>query len=288
VVNESKVKPLWILVAAYAVYVALSVAHLLPLSLDTNIGVFLPAIFAITHGAVRYKWRGSIAFFVICFVISNIFENMGVITGFPFGPYHYTDVLGPKLFKVPLLIGPGYYGTGYAAWMLGSVIVGQVRRNASKFMTFAVPFIASFIMVSWDVCFDPDSATLDKEWIWHTGGGYFGVPLTNYLGWFLTVYVFLQTFALYIRATDTSDESATVLPKQYWWQAITFYGFIAISYPLLFLAGDPSTQTMTDANKIVWRVQDFRETSAIVSIYTMFFAVAVSSIKLLQKRENDA
>jgi hypothetical protein len=31
----------------------------------------------------------------------------------------------------------------------------------------------------------------------------------------------------------------------------------------------------------------FRETSAMVSIYTMFFAVAVSSIKLLQRRESE-
>lgn len=282
---SGKVKPLWILVAIYALYVVLSLARLLPPTLDVNISVFLPAIFAIVHGAVRYKWSGSIVFLVNCLVISNIFENVGVMTGFPFGPYHYTDVLGPKLFLVPLLIGPGYYGTGYVSWMLASVIVGDVRKGASKFMTFAVPFIAAFIMVSWDVCFDPESSTLDKEWIWHKGGGYFGVPLTNYLGWFLTVYVFLQIFALYVRAKDPGGERAAGIPKPYWWQAIVFYGLIAIGYPLTYLVAEPGT--MTDATGKVWSVMDFRETSAMVSLYTMFFAVAVSSVKLIQKREAD-
>lgn len=205
------------------------------------------------------------------------------MTGFPFGPYHYTNILGPKLFYVPLLIGPGYYGTGYVSWMLASVVVGEVRRRSNKFMTFAVPFIASFIMVAWDVCFDPESSTLRGEWIWHKGGGYFGVPLTNYLGWFLTVYVFLQTFALYVRAKDPADDRADALPNPYWWQAITFYGLIAIGYPLVYFfpGGDPLT--MTDATKKIWAVHDFRETSAMVSLYTMFFAIAVSSIRLLQR-----
>jgi len=283
--REDNVKPLWFLVGIYALYIVLSIGRLLPPLLDTYVGVFLPAIFAIVHGAVRYKWRGSIVFLVNCLVISNIFENIGVLTGFPFGPYHYTDVLGPKLFLVPLLIGPGYYGTGYVSWMLASVVVGEVRRNSSKFITFAVPFIASFIMVSWDVCFDPESSTLYKQWIWHKGGGYFGVPFTNYLGWFLTVYVFLQIFALYIRAKDPAAEHTDALPSQYSWQAITFYALIAIGYPLVyFFSADPGT--MQDATGKLWAIHDFRETSAMVSLYTMFFAVAVSSIKLLQKRES--
>jgi uncharacterized membrane protein len=48
--------------------------------------------------------------------------------------------------------------------------------------TFAVPIVAAFIMVGWDVCLDPASSTIAHIWIWENGGGYFGVPLTNYLG----------------------------------------------------------------------------------------------------------
>jgi uncharacterized membrane protein len=285
VTHENNMKPLWLLVWIYGLYVILSMLRMLPPLLDTYVGVFLPAIFAIVHGAVRYRWSGSVAFLVNCLVISNIFENVGVLTGFPFGPYHYTDVLGPKLFLVPLLIGPGYYGTGYVSWRLSNVIVGELKRGSSKFMTFAVPFIAAFVMVSWDVCFDPESATLYKQWIWHKGGGYFGVPFTNYLGWFLTVYVFLQLFALYVRTNDSDAERVDALPSQYSWQCIAFYGLIALGYPLIYFFTVDSANTMTDAMGKAWSVHDFRETSAMVSLYTMFFAVAMSSVKLLQRRQ---
>src|SRR5262245_5726171 len=49
-------------------------------------------------------------FFVITFIVSNFYENLSILTGFPFGHYHYTETLGPKLFLVPLLIAPAYFG----------------------------------------------------------------------------------------------------------------------------------------------------------------------------------
>ena len=63
-------------------------------------------------------------FFVITFIVSNFYENLSILTGFPFGHYHYTETLGPKLFLVPLLIAPAYFGCGYLAWSLAHVLVG--------------------------------------------------------------------------------------------------------------------------------------------------------------------
>jgi len=35
---------------------------------------------------------------------------------------------------------------------------------------------------SLDLGFDPSASTIHHNWIWEQGGGYFGVPFTNYLG----------------------------------------------------------------------------------------------------------
>ena len=83
------------------------------------------------------------------------------------------------------------------------MLVGDVRSKGSWFTTFAVPFIASFMMVAWDLGMDPTSSTIRHSWIWEQGGGYFGVPLTNYLGWFFTVYVFFQLFALSLESLNS-------------------------------------------------------------------------------------
>ena len=46
---------------------------------------------------------------------------------------------------------------------------------------------------------DAPNATIARAWVWHHGGAMFGVPLSNYLGWLLTSWLFYLGFALYLR-----------------------------------------------------------------------------------------
>src|SRR5262245_39079349 len=139
---------LWALVGLFAITSALTVIYP-SVALVTAIHLAVMVAFALLHAAQRYGWKGAVAFAAICLVVSNIIENMGVATGFPFGNYHYTDALGPKLGYVPLMIGPAYLGVGYMSWVIGTILVGDVKRGASAFSTFATPFIAAFVMVLW-------------------------------------------------------------------------------------------------------------------------------------------
>jgi carotenoid biosynthesis protein len=84
-------------------------------------------VFALVHGAERYGWSGILVFVVICLLVSNASENLSILTGVPFGRYYYTDVLGPKLFLVPALIGGAYAGAGYLCWIVAHVLSGNVR-----------------------------------------------------------------------------------------------------------------------------------------------------------------
>jgi uncharacterized membrane protein len=270
---------LWILTVIYAVVtlVNIVVAPVIPIP----ILLLIQIAFVLLHGAVRYRWSGIIVFIVISLVVSNILENTSILTGFPFGHYHYTDALGPKLFLVPLVIGPAYVSTGYLAWVLATVLIGDVCRTSSAFVTFVVPFIGSFIMVVWDLCFDPMFSTIDHRWIWEQGGGYFGVPLTNYLGWFFTVYVFFQLFALYLRSRKVGSGEILVLPRSYFFQAVIMYAVTGLGFIVGYLVGGGNT-AVTDAAGTVWWTGNIYESAAIVSIYTMIFVAALSTVKLLQ------
>jgi putative membrane protein len=270
---------LWALVVINVVVVIANT--LFSLSIPVAPLLLVSVIFALIHGAMRYRWTGMVAFIAICLVVSNILENTSILTGFPFGHYHYTDALGPKLFLVPLLIGPAYFATGYLAWALSTVLVGNVRRGSSAFTTFAVPFIASFLMVMWDLCFDPTASTVNHIWIWEQGGGYFGVPLTNYLGWFLTVYLFLQLFALFLRTRQAAQDDALTTSRSYHAQAVVMYGTIGLTYVLAYLVGGANT-LVTDAAGVVWQTGSISESRATVAIFTMIFVTALSAVKLLQ------
>jgi putative membrane protein len=266
---------LWLLV------VLLTVARLATTAFSPSLTipvVMAAAVFAFIHGAVRYRWSGILAFLIVCLVVSNVLENTSILTGFPFGHYHYTS--SPRLFLVPLFIGPSYFATAYLAWMVAVVLIGDVLRGASWLTTVAVPVIASAVMVMWDLTFDPTASTIKQFWIWEQGGGYFGVPLTNYIGWFFTVYVFLQLFALFLRFRRAGADSLP-LPASYYAQAVISYGVVGVTAVLSYLVFAGNT-VVTDAAGVAWQTRSITEAEATVSIFTMVFVSVLAGVKMLQ------
>src|SRR5215216_5334866 len=233
--TKRQINPLlWALVAVFTVVnlVWRLLPDALPPLLSVMLVTLLPFVFVFVHGSVNYRFRDLLVFAAIALVVSNIFESMSILTGFPFGHYYYTDGLGPKLFLVPILIGPAYLGTGYLAWTLARLILGATDQRLPGYFIFTVPVLASFVMVSWDLSFDPLASTINHLWIWQQGGNYFGVPFSNFMGWFLTVFVFFQLFALYLRGHQNAYAQIQSIAREYWLQVVVFYGVTALSTPL--------------------------------------------------------
>jgi uncharacterized membrane protein len=268
-----------------ALYIVLNIIpKFVPGTLLLLSGPMVGVVFALIHGSRRYGWGGILALLVISLVVSNIMENASILTGFPFGHYYYTAAFGPKLFNVPLVIGVTYFSIGYLAWTLSTILVGNVRRYSSAFQILVTPLIAAFMMTSWDLALDPIASTINHDWIWEQGGGYFGVPLTNYLGWFFTVFLFLLFFALYLRFRRSDSRETHNLSKLYYAQPIVMYALLGISFILsyvLVLLSGVNTPIM-DAAGTVWQSLDIYETSAIASIYTLLFIAVLAGVRLLE------
>lgn len=268
----------WLLLAVYAASRFLQVFPLgTPMVIVVALHVLPPAIFAFAHGTRRYGWRGMSLFFVLVLVIGNIFENVGIRTGFPFGQYFFTDRMGPKLLAVPVLLGLAYVGMAYLSWALARLILRDVQsRGVSRIV--AVPVLASLGMVAWDVSQDPVWATILHLWIWVRGGMYFGVPLTNFAGWFLTVYVIFQCFALCVRG---NARPAGALTRAYWRQAVVFYVTSAAGN-LLLVIPRPGLLLATDGAGTNWRVADITAGCAVATI------IAMGSFAVLAWRRSSA
>src|SRR5207302_9841971 len=188
----------------------------------------------------RYGWKAIAVFMVVTAIVSNILENSSILTGFPFGPYYYTDSLGPKIALVPVFISLSYISFGYLAWLFSTLLVSEVRKGSALLISVAVPLVASFVMVAWDFCLDPIASTINHAWIWKDGGGYFGVPFSNYPGWSFTVYIFFQVFALYQRKRGSQDLSRA-LPATHYFQAIILYLWTGVRLLLCYLLMSPTT-----------------------------------------------
>jgi uncharacterized membrane protein len=229
-------------------------------------------LFAFLHGTVQYRFRDLLVFAIIVVGVSNVFENLSIATGFPFGRYHYNDKLGPKIFQVPVVIGLAFIAVGYLSWMLARILVRAPARPVGH-CTFAVPVVASFIMVAWDLSFDPLASTVRQVWIWQNGGSFFGVPATNFLGWYLTGYVFFQLYAFYLR--DRAPEHGArehgareLQPREYWLQPVVVYGTLA-AIVILSAFTVMTSDTVMDQAGAIWRIHEVYAACAVVCLFTM-------------------
>jgi uncharacterized membrane protein len=276
---------LWTLMLTYAASRFLQVyPGRIPTLEVVALHVIPPALFALIHGAMLYRIRGIGAFIAICLIVGNIFENIGVRTGFPFGRYFFTDVMGPKFLVVPVFLGLAYLGMAYLSWTLARVILRDTQAPVAGLRLVALPVLASFIMVAWDLAMDPIWSTVVQAWIWVRGGIYFGVPITNFFGWLVTVYTFYQLFALYLRngATD-----ATPMPQSYWSMAVIFYGISAAGNLLLWLPNSRPA-LITDPAGVQWNVSTIKAACALISIFVMGGFAALAWFKRPRLPEGSA
>jgi putative membrane protein len=156
---------LWI---AYAVFWVGGVGgHLLYGGTPANMGWTAPLFLALASLLVVFSnladWRACALSFAAGFAA----EAVGVATGFPFGAYSYTGALAPSLFGVPLVVA--------GAWM---ILIAWVRQ-------LSIPIWGGAIaMTLFDLVIDPLAANTLGYWKWSHAGPYFGVPLSNFAGWF--------------------------------------------------------------------------------------------------------
>jgi len=208
-------------------------------------------------------------------------ENLGIATGFPFGRYHFEVAAGlPHIGAVPIVVGLLYFAMGYFSWMIASLLLDDADLHLDRLLNVvALPLVAAFVMVQWDVVMDPPNATLYHAWIWHEGGGYFGVPLSNYAGWYLTVWLFYQTFALVLhlrpRWVQPRRHASSLLP-------ILIYLAVALSYAMPYLTGQSGD--VIEAGGRSWRAQDLRETTVVVMLFTMLFTAMLALLRWVARR----
>lgn len=266
----------WTLLGVYAVARVLTVfPDRFPMLAIIALHVVVPLVAALIHGSILYRVRGALVFALLFLIVGNVFENLSVATGFPFGHYSFTQVMGPKLLQVPIMLGLAYLGIGYMSWTLALVILGETRSRLHGSSVLTVPLAAGFIMVAWDFSTDAVWSTLVHCWIWPKGGAFFGVPVSNFLGWYLTVYVFYQLFALYLGRQSLEP---TPLPRSFWRMPILFYAVCATGNVLLAIPSRGGT-VVSDPSGTQWRVSDITSASALAAIFTMGAFAATAWIR---------
>lgn len=149
-------------------------------------------LFSLFHAGQRLGFWPALSFLALCFCISLLFESLGVATGWIYGPYHYTDLLGPKfLGLVPYIIPLAWFMMMYASFLIARSLTPVFKIPWVGLLVCAA--LAGWIMTAWDLLMDP-LMVAGGNWVWEIPGPYFGIPLHNYFGWWFTTFTIVACF----------------------------------------------------------------------------------------------
>lgn len=170
-------------------------------NIDTIMVYVLSAV-CIIHS---YKFRGLYKTLILFFgalLVGITIENINAL----FGGYTYP---GTELTwfwgKAPFSIGCGWFVLMYVSSFFSHSIIGKYKGSLptigigtnpeavnTQFIKLAIAraLLSGAIALSFDLVMDPVSVKLGY-WIWEVDNIYLqGVPLGNYIGWFLLVFTF--------------------------------------------------------------------------------------------------
>ena len=109
-------------------------------------------------------------------------EAIGVRTGWPYGTFEYAVSLGPMLGGVPVALPVFFVPLVVNAYLLYLLLSdGRVSSGWVRLLAVAL------VVVAMDVVLDPGAVAVGF-WTFG-GGGFYGVPLSNYAGWVLSATV---------------------------------------------------------------------------------------------------
>ncbi len=190
-------------------------------------------------------WRKTFSFTVIGYLISFISEYSSINTGFPYGWYYYIETTrGQELWiaGVPFFDSISYVFLAYCSYAMALLVVSPVKASRRDFLTletrairrsFAVLFLASLLQAFLDIIIDP-VALQGRRWFlgqiygYREAGCHFGVPISNYLGWWVVSLLLI----LALQIVDRRRGKVPDKPPAGVWNP----PFRALYGPLLFLS----------------------------------------------------
>jgi hypothetical protein len=234
--------------------------HLLlsTIALRPYVFVFLASFLFVS--VVNFGARTTLLFGVLTYGVGLACEYSSVHNGFPFGLYHYIEttrrreiwVLGVPFFDsisytflafasytVALLLCSPLYRRGLDVRLLDT---WRIRRSARVWL------LAALFMVMVDMVVDPLSV-LGERWFlgrifWYDAPGpYFGVPISNYLGWYLVAALSVAIFqGLDFRLNRTTIKPPGVLPalpSRALLGPLLYAGIVGFGIAMLFIVHAP-------------------------------------------------
>ncbi len=174
--------------------------------------VMRPYVFAflvvyLSAAILHVGWRKTMVFTIVGYLIAFVSEYSSIHNGFPYGWYYYIETTRQKelwVAGVPFFDSLSYVFLAYCSYATAILVVSPAKAWRWNFVSLetrhirrslSVLFLGSLFQVFLDIIIDPVALQGDRWFLgriygYREAGIHFGVPLSNYVGWWL-VSVFL-------------------------------------------------------------------------------------------------
>jgi len=143
--------------------------------------VVVSGLFATTSSLATRRWgaRRWLGAAAGVSVATALVELVGSRRGVPFGRYRYTNVLRPQVAGVPAVVPLAWFAMALPAREAAHAALGSRSTRPTRIV------VGSAALTAWDLFLDPQMVG-EGYWRWARNGRYRGIPLTNFIGWFVT------------------------------------------------------------------------------------------------------
>lgn len=180
-------------------------------------------------GVLHLGWRAVLSFTVVGYLISFASELSSITTGFPYGWYYYLDTTSHRelwIAGVPFFDSLSYVFLCYCSYSTALFILAPLRgwrwdlvplETRALRRSFSVLLLGSLLQAYLDIIIDPVSLQgsrwfLGQIYGYQEKGHHFGVPLSNYLGWWLVSALMIYALQRLVSRPSGPEPPAGVRP----------------------------------------------------------------------------
>lgn len=185
--------------------------HLLlsTIALRPYVFIFLGAFVFIS--IVNFGLRTTVLFTLMTYAVALVSEWSSVHNGFPFGLYHYVAATREReiwILGVPFMDSLSFTFLSFASYTVALLLAAPLYRRGLDLRVLdtwrlrrsaRVWLMAALLTVMVDMVVDPLSVLGDRWFLgkifWYDPPGpHFGVPFSNYLGWYFVAAISIAIF----------------------------------------------------------------------------------------------
>jgi len=200
--------------------------------------------------------RRAFLFALAGYAIAWLSEYSSIHIGLPYGHYYYIEPARRDelwIFGVPFMDSMSFVFLSYAAYSVALAILSPTIRGRGLYLleslrirrSLGVRLLGALLFVYLDIIIDPISLRGNRWFLgqiygYPEGGSYFGVPISNFVGWFVVGFFLIYALQLIDRLQGAGARNVRrrTSPRRFMLGPLLYTAIILFNLSITYAIGE--------------------------------------------------